>query len=204
MAFDILVTEIETKYNADNFSLIKFNEFAQSLLPLSHIEVSSWDTYYSPKATGNVVNPERALPFEFLRFREGGRPELTTKVQLNDKNNNQRIEIDLPLSPNTTKEELKRLVDSFCGLMGFEQNFRIFKYCSIFFYQKLDIVYYIVYDENLQEKGRFLEIEARKDAIFKDADEAWGMVLEMEQKLSALGITPQHRIKKSQWQMWRK
>jgi hypothetical protein len=80
------------------------------------------------------------------------------------------------------------------------ENFRIFKYCSIFFYEKIDTVYYVTYNEEMKETGRFLEIERRKDVPCESEAEAWELVKGFEQKFAIFGITPQHRMKKSQWE----
>jgi len=194
--FNIKTREIELKYDAEGIELKKFNDFAYSLNPVHTLEVGSWDSYYA--------NNDEKSDVEFLRFRQGNKPELTTKVKLNDKNNNDRIEIDLPLNPNLPKEELDKVVGHFCDQLNFKLNFKIFKFCSIFFYEKIDIVYYIVYNEDMKEKGRFIEIEARKDATFASQEEALTLVKEMEAKFSIFGITLKNRMKKSQWEMWRK
>ena len=186
--------ELELKYDASNVKLSKFNEFARSLNPVKEIEVYSWDSYYANPAKND-------LNFEFLRYRQGPTPELTIKEKTDDKNNNQRIEIDLPLDPNRCSEED---VAMFCERFNFKLNCKIFKWCSIFFYEKTDMVFYIVYDEEMKEKGRYVEIERRKDVPCNSAEEALAEVKELEKKLEVLGISPQMRMKKSQWELNRK
>ncbi len=88
--------------------------------------------------------------------------------------------------------------------MGFEENFKLYKVCFIYFYEKVDIVYYISYNEDMDEVGRYIEVEARKDVDFDTPEEAWDEVKKFEQNLIALGITPQNRMKKSQWEINRK
>lgn len=189
--FDIKTREIEYKYNAQSVKMDKFIEFARSLKPEKELQVASWDIYYAhPKST--------SLPFDFMRLRMGNTPELTVKIKTTEINNNDRIEIDVPLRPIPF---LSEIVSAFVKLFGFEENFRIHKYCEIFFFEKADMVYYIAHNENMEETGRYIEIEARKDVEFSSHEEAVALVKEWEQKLSYLGITPQHRIKKSQWEM---
>lgn len=188
--FDIEIQELEFKYSAEDIKLSDFIKFAESLAPEKRLEVASWDFYYS----GN------GLPFEFMRFRNGPSPELTIKMKTNDKNNNHRVEIDLPLSNKVTSW----LVEKFVSCLGFKENFRIYKYCDIYWYEKIDIVYYTIYDKEMKEVGRRVEIEARKDYPFKSADEALAEVKAMEQKMSAIGITPQKRMKKSNWEQFKK
>lgn len=191
--FNIELTELEFKYNADDVKLADFVKFANSMNPEKRVEVSSWDYYYSGPTN---------LPFEFLRFRNGPSPELTIKMKKDDKNNNHRFELDLPLCVNRVTDFM---VKTFVELFGFTENFRVYKYCDIYWYKNLDIVYYVIYDKNMNEKGRRVEIEARKDSKdFKTPEDALNAVKEMEQRMAEIGITPQKRMKKSMWEQFRK
>jgi adenylate cyclase class IV len=190
-AFNIELTELEFKYDGADVKRSKFVEFAQANNPVKRVEVSGWDYYYS--GTG--------LPFEFMRFREGGEVmELTIKMKNEEKNNNSRFELDLPLS----NKVALWMVEKFVGLFGFKENFRVFKYCDIYWYEKVDIVFYIIYNKDMNEVGRRVEIEARKDYPFKSAEEGVAEVKAMEQKMAEIGITPQMRMKKSMWEQFRK
>jgi adenylate cyclase class IV len=190
--FNIELTELEFKYSADDIKLGTFTKFAESMNPQKRLEVASWDYYYSAPST---------LPFEFVRFRNGPSPELTIKMKNNEKNNNNRFELDLPLR----KKISDWMVKTFVELLGFKENFRVYKYCDIYWYEKLDIVYYVIYNKDMVEVGRRVEIEARKDyPHWKNAEEALEEVKLMEQKMSEIGITPQNRMKKSMWEQFRK
>lgn len=189
--FNIELTELEFKYSADDIKLSDFTAFAESMIPERRLEVASWDYYYSAPAN---------LPFEFMRFRNGPSPELTIKMKTEGKNNNNRFELDLPLSTKVADWMIKKFVD----LLGFKENFRVYKYCDIYWFQNLDIVYYIIYDVNMKELGRRIEIEARKDYPFKSSEEALQEVKGMEMTMAAIGITPQKRMKKSMWENFRK
>ena len=188
--FNIELTELEFKYDAADIKRTKFVEFAQANNPVKRVEVSGWDYYYGGSG----------LPFEFIRFREGGLAELTIKMKNEEKNNNSRFELDLPLS---SKVALW-MVEKFVGLFGFKENFRVFKYCDIYWYEKIDIVFYIIYNKDMNEVGRRVEIEARKDYPFKSADEGVAEVKAMEAKMADIGITPQMRLRKSMWEQFRK
>lgn len=188
--FDIETTELEFKYDGSDLKLSKFVEFANSMNPVKRVEGSGWDYYYSGEGQG----------FEFMRFRQGGIAELTIKIKSNDKNNNNRFELDLPLVVGIPH----KLIESFVGLFGFKENFRVFKYFDIYWFEKVDIVYYTIYNKDMVEQGRRVEIEARKDYPFKSAEEALAEVKAMEQRMSEIGITPQKRMKKSMWEQFRK
>lgn len=191
--FDIKTREIEFKYDAKGISLSQFNEVAKSLKPQRFIEVSSWDIYYAPVG-------ESSFQFEFMRLRFGPNPQLTIKVKTTEKNNNDRIEIDIPLDPGSSQEYLTDVVAAYCKQLNFKENFRIYKWCQIYFYEKTDMVYYIVSDGDMKEKGRFIEVEARKDSPIETLEEAEEVVKKLERQLSALGLTPQNRTKLSQWE----
>jgi len=196
MTFNPKKMEVEFKYDASDVSLAEFNTFSRSLNPVKVIEAYSWDHYYA------ATDPNAKV--EFLRFRKSTFPQLTLKVKLDEKNNNQRIEVDLPLDGRMSDLELQEYVDLFCEQMGFKLNFSIFKYCSIFFYEKYDTVHYTVFNENMKETGRFMEIEARKDYPFQSLEEANQVVREVEQSLSPLGISPQKRQRLSMWERFRR
>lgn len=193
--FNIKIQELELKYYADNITLEAFKEFAVSNNPIKELFVGSYDTYYKSPQTIYDTG------LEFIRFREGIAPELTIKIKTASKNNNSRIEVDLPIS----KKASKFIIDKFLELLGFQENFRIYKDCYIYYYEKLSLVYYLVMDE---KDGKilsvFVEVEARKDAKFADEEEAWALIKDMEQKMSQIGISPQNRLKRSLWEIFKR
>lgn len=193
--FDIEVQELELKYNADEIKFGDFMKFAESLQPVKRLEVASWDYYFS----GNKYK----LPFDFLRFRSGvhgGPAQLTIKIK-EDKNNNQnRFELDIDILGSVKLF----LIETLAKLVGFEENFRVYKDCMIFWYDQVDLVYYQVYDKHKKEKIRIIEIEYRKDVKCESRDAAWAAVKDLEQKMAVLGITPANRLRKSMWEMFKK
>jgi len=182
--------ELEFKYKADQ---VKLSDFVNLMIEVGYDlrkDVSSWDHYYT-----HVDSKE-----EFLRFRNSDNPELTIKRKVKDANNWERVEVDLPLDKNRVN---KYVVDSWVGLEGYKDNFTIYKSCFIFWKPLINMVYYIVYDENMTEKGRFIEIEVNKDKVQGiGVDLAFQQLKDMEKKLTALGINPQNRLKKSLFEMF--
>lgn len=195
--FETHINELEFKYNANHISVDEFTKFAQSLDSGKLIDVSSWDIYFS----GGESN---ALPFEFVRYRQGPKPELTIKVKSTDKNNNDRLEVDVPLNPETSSDEMEKAVAAFVGQIGFSFNVKIYKSCQIYLFPKTSLVYYVTFDSNMKEVGRYVEVEASKSYPFASKEEAWNEVMALESKLSALNITSKNRMKKSQWEINRK
>jgi adenylate cyclase class IV len=88
-------------------------------------------------------------------------------------------------------------IQAFVGLLGYKHNFGIFKTCKIFWLDKVDFVYYVVYDKEFKELRRFIEIEALEDVKWDSEEQAWNEVTKYEKLLEPLGITPRNRMKKS-------
>ena len=63
------------------------------------------------------------------------------------------------------------------------------------------MVYYIVYDENMKEKGRFIEIEVNKDKI-KQLSDPFATLKLYEASLLEVGIKPSNRLKRSLFEMF--
>jgi hypothetical protein len=187
--------EIEYKYIADDISLSSFNDLMiklkQKYVFNKYLQASSFDTYYIKENDQD----------EFQRFRNDGKtPELTKKKKTKTSNNWERIESDLPLDPNRVTEEG---VTFHVGLDGYKENFKIFKVCFIYFFETVNYVWYIVYDKNMKEVGRFLEIELNKDKVTgTDSDSL--TLKEHETHLLELGIGPQNRTKLSLFERFRK
>lgn len=149
--------------------------------------VSSYDDYF----TNNKD--------EFIRYRHGDDiGELTIKRKTTDLNNNNRVEVNVP-----TDGKSSTAITAFVGLLGYKKNFSIFKTCKIAFLEKAVIVYYVVYDENLNEKKRFIEIEASEQYNWSSEEEAWAEVMKYEKILAPLGITPKNRLKKSLFELFK-
>ena len=180
--------ELEIKFRAENVKLSDFINLMTTIGYVKKLEISSWDTYY--------VHSENKD--EFIRFRNSDTPELTLKRKTNKNNNFKRLEIDLPLDPNRVNQEV---VDAWANTEGYTSKTRIFKTCLIYWTNTVNFVYYIVYNENLTEIGRFIEIESNKNNGL-DENQSVEEIKKYEQELSKLGISPQNRLKKSLFEMY--
>jgi adenylate cyclase class IV len=179
--------EYEFKYNAETIKLEDFHKTCKILNPIEIKEVSSWDVYYTDKQNN------------FIRYRNSlSKPELTIKRKINENNNQDRIEVNIQL-----KDNKESTILAFTDLLGYKENFRIYKNCCIYYYDNVDIVYYIVYNENMKEIGRFLEIEFLEDKA-ADPKLVFDILKDYEYSISNLGILPQNRLKKSLFEMYRK
>lgn len=184
--------EIETKYNAKKIKLKDFDTFCKSLNPVSEKQIGSYDYYYVKSET------------EFLRYRSGTKPELTIKRKTKAQNNYIRVEVNLPINPKTSENKRLKIVEAFCNGLGFFHNFVIYKTCHIYYYKNFNFVFYVVFDENLKEKARFIEIEMDEEYPWPNEATAWSELLKIEEKLKAFGITYKHRISESLYEMFRK
>lgn len=178
--------EVETKYYADDIKMDDFIALMHSLNP-EWMMVSSYDDYFTNENG------------DFIRYRHHDHMgELTIKRKTNDSNNLNRIEVNLP-----TEGKSSKTVAAFVDLLGYKHNFSIFKTCKIAFLEKVVMVYYVVYDSNLNEKHRFIEVEANESYRWSSEDEAWEEVLKYEKFLEPLGITSKNRLRKSLFEIFR-
>lgn len=179
--------EIETKYDANGISLKAFVDLVEPMTPDKELFVSSYDDYF--------VNGS-----DFVRYRyTKDHGELTIKKKTSDKNNNERIEVNLPTQGNNLKT-----LSAFMDLLGYKYNFGIYKSCQIYWVDKVVLVYYVVYDKELREVRRFIEIEADESHAWESEQQAWDEVVKYEKILEPLGITSKNRLKKSLFEMFRK
>ena len=184
-----MFTELEFKYDAKDISWSEFERLMKTQELKDILVDSSWDVYYTKHDNSD----------DFQRFRMGQKQEITRKVKLKETNNNARIEVDLPLGQGATEE----IVSKYVGLVGYELDFKIYKTYQVFLIGEINYSYYILYDENMKEKGRFIEVEVNKEAVREDPE--WeSPLLEGEVLLQQIGITPQNRKKKSLFEILRK
>lgn len=179
--------EIETKYSANGIDINKFVDLVAPLNP-NWVMVSSFDDYFT--------NPAG----EFIRYRyTDSHGELTIKRKTTDTNNNNRVEVNLK-----TEGKNFNTVNAFAGLLGYKLNFSIYKTCKIAILDRIVLVYYVVYDEKLNELQRFIEIEAQENYNWSSEEEAWAEVLKYEKMLEPLSITPKNRLKRSLFEIFKK
>lgn len=180
--------EIELKFDAEKIKRESFLRFIDSLPVHKKMNVSSYDTYFV-----NDIG-------DFVRYRwTDDRGELTIKRKTTKSNNNERVEVNLPTAGGNIST-----VSAFCSLLGYKMNFEIFKTCNIYWVDKVVLVYYVVYDKELKELRRFIEVEADEEADWESEEQALAEVTKYEKLLEPLGITPQNRLRKSLFEIFRK
>lgn len=183
--------EIEAKFAADNIKLQDFMRLVKEFNPIKQLDISSWDTYF----TNGTEN-------DFLRYRESSTPELTLKKKRTKNNNFERIEVDLPIDLIRNNH---KTTDTFASLLGYSENFKIYKTCFIYWLENINYVYYIVYDIDMKELNRFVEVEVNKDKVSELGVEGSKNELNKAiEKLQGLNINRNNRLKRSLFEMYRK
>lgn len=186
-------TEIEAKYSAENITLTSFMQFCNARDPkaLKVIEADGFDYFYD-----SVKDPDA-----FCRHRVGADSnQLTFKRKTIAANSNIRTEINVELAPGTSPQLIANLLLE----LGYKFNVAIRKTCFVYFFDWCILSYYICYDNDLNELDRYMEIEANEDHPWSTEQEAWDAVVVMEKLCKPLGLTPQMRIKRSLFELYRK
>ena len=182
-------TELEFKYKADDIALKDFLALVKDLPIKKQKDVSSWDHYYTTNSNED----------EFIRYRESTDPELTIKRKTSVNNNWQRVEVDLPLDLKRTKLPI---ITKWVSLLGYEHKKSIYKSCFIYWLDYINFVYYVVYDDNMKEKGRFIEIEFNKDELTNNIDKITDQMKTGQEILSKIGLNAQNRLKRSLFEIF--
>ena len=181
--------EIETKYYANDVSLTAFNEFCKSKNPTKFQRAAGPDFFFT--------NPSE--PDTFCRHRVGPNfNQLTFKRKTKDTNNYVRVEHNIDVLPAVTEEQ----VEALCSEFGYKKNGSIFKVCNIYYFDKYSLVYYLCYDKNMKETGRFIEIELDENHPWESEEVAWSALTLIEQECKGLGLTAQGRIKRSLYELF--
>jgi len=185
----LMYKEIEYKYDAKSINLKSFSNLMEVLKYKKYVSVSSYDHFF----TKDIHNPD-----DFIRYRfNDTTQELTLKKKTCDFNNNNRIEINLDI-----KELDKKKIKTFLEMIGYSYRFQIYKTCFIYIFDKVIVSYYIVYNENINELGRFIEIEADEKYNWKNDSEAFEKINEFENLLYSLNITSSNRLRESLFEMY--
>jgi adenylate cyclase class IV len=184
--------EVEFKYRADNIGLEAFVNFCTAFKGLKKtFSASGYDHFYdSPKDPG-----------AFQRLRVGpDANQLTFKRKTEDANNFIRTEHNIDLAPTTSREN----IEAYIAEGGFSYNTSLFKSCFVYEYTRHIFVYYVCYDTDMKETGRYIEVEMSEDYPWASESDAYEELTVLEKLMKPLGITPQSRVKKSLFELYRK
>lgn len=198
---DLEYIEFETKYFMEEYQLLTFKKIVESIKEdKSFLYVEGKDFYYV----------KEDMPNSFARYRsadyglDNGRSEVTIKTKpIAAKNNIKRQELNWRVDKTPEKTIMLGL-----ETLGFKFNFSIWKSCHIIKLNDATLVFYTVYETTGGVFGQpksFLEIEVSEEKISEmTEDQAWGIIEKYEKLLAPTGLTPQKRLKKSLFEMYRR
>lgn len=185
--------EFETKFRVEGDLVYPFKRLVENLPDLEDfIYVESDDIYY--------VDPNGEFArYRFSKNKLDTRAEVTWKSKLPGSNNNiKRIEYNWRVD-GTPADAIAGALE----LKGFTRNFRISKIVHIYRFKDATIPFYTVIDES-GKMAHFIEIEVKEELLTKLTDEqAWEIISKWEKILSPLGITPQKRLRKSLFEIYK-
>ena len=187
----LVLTEFETKYRTTEDKRIPFKRLMEAQEErATWLGVESDDIYF---VKGPSKEADRFLRLRFSNHKNSKQKFFTAKKKLNDKNSIQRIEVDLRIDQT---EDYIAKAREFCDIIGYEENFRITKYCDIYTFSDAVLVYYTVIDLERQSIDHFMEIEVNEHLEFTE-EEAWDIIKKWEEVLKPLGITAKNRTRNS-------
>ena len=181
--------EIEFKYDASKIKLNDFIKFCQQKNPISYKIMFGYDSFYKSASSSSSFYRHRISNYD---------NQLTYKRKTVDGNSFVRKEINIDMKRKITEP----VIADYCKELGYEFNMSLFKSSFVFEYETYTLVYYICYDTNMNELGRFIEIEMSEDYKWKNKEEAWGQLIVLEKLAKPLGLTTSARIKKSLFEMY--
>lgn len=192
-------TEFESKYRVEAHDLIAFKKLVEAVPDRTFFLQINGPDHYFIKDGDN-----------FARYRkpddihENSRSEVTIKVKPEGaKNNVIRKEINWRVD-NTPEDAIREGL----ALMGYTYNFSIYKTCYIYGFADATVVFYTVFDitkEKTTKGDTFVEIEVNEELVHTLTEQqAWDIIIKYEKLLAPLGLTPQKRLRKSLFEMYKR
>lgn len=180
--------EIEFKYDASEISAYQFMNFCKDKKDfIKQVHVTGTDKFYS-----SVFNPN-----SFFRVRnDGTNVELTFKSKIRA-DNVYRVEYNLKLFEEGCVHEM--IEES----TGFVYNNQIYKVSDVYIFKTYVAAYYIVYNRDYREVGRFVELELNVDFPSYDPDDSIKILELIERSFKEMGIKKSNRLSKSLFEMYR-
>lgn len=188
--------EFETKYSVDGSVQFPFKDIIEREIDdYEFLYVEGVDIYYSTND-------------EFLRHRlptkQSPRSELTYKSKPKGATSAvARTEVNLRVDKNDVST-----VRKFTDMLGFRYNFKITKYCHIYFLEDANLVFYSIKDHTYKEsktKDHYIEIEVNEKLASKlSKEECKAIVRKYESLLEPVGVKHQRRLYKQLFDIYRK
>lgn len=182
--------EVEFKYSADHQSLVEFHEFCSARNPRASITVSGEDYFYDNKHQSE----------SFYRYRAGDDGvQLTFKKKTAKENNFIRIEHNIDLGWKANKDD----VEAYLSDLGYTYAGKLFKIAFIYNYEDHNLVYYICFNQDMREIGRYIEIEMSEQYPWVNQSQAWDSLVALEKLCSKIGAGISKRINLSLYELFK-
>lgn len=182
--------EVEFKYSAEHVSLVEFHEFCKDKDPRTSLTVSGEDLFYD----------NAHFPGTFYRYRSGDDGvQLTFKKKTQVDNSFVRIEHNIDLGWKANKEA----VEGYLNDLGYTYAGKLFKTAFIYNYEDHNLVFYVCFNQDMREIGRYIEIEMREDYPWINQSQAWDALVTLENQYSKIGANSTKRINLSLFEMYR-
>lgn len=184
----MIFKEIEFKYSAAKVQIEDFNSFCKSIQGHESYRLNHGiDTFFTdPNRQGS-----------FFRLREDTGTYCLTYKRKIQADNTVRVEYNLDLM--NGKNAAYALVEE----LGYKYDAAINKVNYVHLFPWYVLSYYICYDANMQELGRFIEIEMREDYNWTSEQQMLTELKVIEKVFKPLGISAEGRIKESLYEMYR-
>lgn len=186
--------EFESKYRVEGEQIYAFKQIVESLgEACDFLYVQGPDYYF-------VRDDERFARYRKAEHDKSGRAEVTFKLKpVGAKNNIQRKEYNWRVDKTPYTEIAEGLEDQ-----GYKFNFKIHKYCHIYKFKEVTLVFYSVKDEK-NKLDHFVEIELDEASIHHlTQEQAMEKIRKYEIVLSPIGISHRSRLTKSLFEMYKK
>lgn len=181
--------EVEFKYDARNISIESFHKLCKKFNPSAYLEQYGTDTFYYCKH----------IEQGFCRHRIGNDiNQLTYKEKTCTENSVIRREVNVDLEKNTKEN----VVSTFLNYQGYTKQNTIGKASFVYLCNDHVMAYYVCYDNNMKELGRFIEIEIREDKELGTADDKFTQLVVIEKLCKSLGIKPKDRVNSSLFELY--
>lgn len=194
------LTEWETKYRSEPHFLIDFKKIMGSQPNLKDFIYVEGEDKYFIKDGDNFARYRKAA-----HDLDNGRAEVTWKVKpAGAKNNINRREINWRTDSTPEDAILAGL-----EISGYTFDFSIYKSCHIYHTEnEATVVFYTVYDTTNGTSTKvdtFVEIEIDEHLVTTLTEEqAMDIITKYEKILEPLGLSPQRRLRKSLFELYRR
>lgn len=175
--------EIEFKYKAE-VTIEEFHTICKDRGNFKYFDGSGTDRFYA-----------NGVEDQFFRHRFGpGINQLTFKKKQN-KDIFNRIETNLELRSDTTEETVQALLET----QGYSPQNSLYKISHNYKYSWGVATYYICYNDNMNELGRFIEIELEEN---NSVHSSTFQLAQIEKTFKSLGLFPNKRLNRSLFEMF--